>query len=321
VARRKAKEINISLAIKGISESLLKINGGKSYAHRPGSRRTKSAFPNKKGQISEGGIVLDNNEFQELVLEQLKSLGQGQKSLEQGQKSLTAQVANIDNRLSNVEQGQKALTAQVASIDNRLGNVEQGQKLLEQGQIVLVAQVASIDNRLSNVEQGQKALTAQVASIDNRLGNVEQGQKLLEQGQIALATQVASIDNRLGNVEQGQKTLATRIDNLEQDQQIIIKTLHKHSAQFDNLEKSQQETNQRLAQLENNVENQLGDKVRVLFDAHSLYLDYFESLKDGQARIEKSVSFISTQQINYENKLRDYDREIRLIRSEKKKQS
>jgi hypothetical protein len=66
------------------------------------------------------------------------------------------------------------------------------------------------------------------------------------------------------------------------------------------------------------IENQIGDKVRTLFDAHSLYLDYFESLKDGQARIEQILSSLSRQEINYEYKLSDYDRELRLIRSEKK---
>lgn len=91
------------------------------------------------------------------------------------------------------------------------------------------------------------------------------------------------------------------------------------TSKVENIEKSQQETNQRTAQLENKIENQIGDKVRALFDAHTLYLDYFESLKDGQARIEQTVSSISRQQINYEYKLSDYDRELRLIRSEKKK--
>ncbi|MFZ5753793.1 MAG: hypothetical protein ACOY3J_06090 [Bacillota bacterium] len=66
------------------------------------------------------------------------------------------------------------------------------------------------------------------------------------------------------------------------------------------------------------IENELLDKVRVLFDANSLQMDYFESLKDGQARIEQQVSSISRRLLDYDYKIDTYERELRLIRAEKK---
>ena len=114
-----------------------------------------------------------------------------------------------------------------------------------------------------------KSLTTQVTSIDNRLGNVEQGQKSLEQGQKSL--------------EQSQKSLATRIDNLEQDQQLIIKTLQKHSVQLEDLQKAQ-------TRLETRMENEVIEKIHGLYEDRKVQHEVNSRVLAALERIESKIT-------------------------------
>lgn len=73
-----------------------------------------------------------------------------------------------------------------------------------------------------------------------------------------------------------------------------------------------------LTKLETRMENEVIDKIRALFDDRSVNQDYFASIKDSLARIEDRVDFLARQNVEHLSKLQEHDRELRLLRAEKK---
>ncbi|TEB06161.1 hypothetical protein Psch_03205 [Pelotomaculum schinkii] len=82
---------------------------------------------------------MDNEQFQRLVLEQLKALTDGQKGLEQSVKSLEQGQKGLDQSVKSLEQGQKAL--------------EQGQAEIKNELKYIWADIKKIDSRLSTQEE------------------------------------------------------------------------------------------------------------------------------------------------------------------------
>lgn len=82
-------------------------------------------------------MVVDKEKFQEMVLQQLQILTEGQQKLTDGQSQLADGQQQLSNRLDLVEEGQ-------VRIENRLGLVERGQVRLEK--------------RIESVENGQVKL-------------------------------------------------------------------------------------------------------------------------------------------------------------------
>jgi hypothetical protein len=146
-----------------------------------------------------------------------------------------------------------------------------------------------LDNVLKQILDELKSL---------RLGQEAQGQRLerLEQGQEALI-------RRVGNLEQGQEALISRVGNLEQGQEALI-------SRVGNLEQGQR-------RLELRLEHEVVEKVKVLFDAHSLHLDYFESIRDSQARMEELLNMTFDQVVELDDKQKSQERELRLLRARK----
>jgi len=101
------------------------------------------------------------------------------------------------------------------------------------------------------------------------------------------------------------------LKELLESQQVIIKVLQQHSVQLEDLQKGQ-------TRLETRVENEVIDKIRDLFDDRSMNQDYFASMKGSLARIEDRAEFLARQNIEHLNKLQNHDRELRLLRTEKK---
>lgn len=66
------------------------------------------------------------------------------------------------------------------------------------------------------------------------------------------------------------------------------------------------------------MENELTEKVRALFDARAVSLDYFASIKNTLARIENNQDSFRNMLYNLEGKQREQDRELRLLRVEQK---
>jgi predicted nucleic acid-binding Zn-ribbon protein len=104
----------------------------------------------------------------------------------------------------------------------------------------------------------------------------------------ALNQYVGNMDQRIGNVEQ-------RIGGLEQ---------------------GQEELAGRMERMEALIENEIIDKIRALFDARAVHMDYFVSIRNSVARIEERVEHLARRQVETFIKLEEHDREIRLLRLE-----
>jgi chromosome segregation ATPase len=121
--------------------------------------------------------------------------------------------------------------------------------------------------------------------------------------------------------EKFQELVLLQLAQLQKSIQSIESNTQKNTQSIDMVAQETMSLQNGLTEVKTSVvrmENELIDKVRVLFDANSLQMDYFESLKDGQARIEQQVSSISRRLLDYDYKIDTYERELRLIRAEKK---
>lgn len=96
----------------------------------------------------------------------------------------------------------------------------------------------------------------------------------------------------------------TRVDSLE--------------AKIDSLAASMAEFHASQLRMETLMENEIIPKIRVLFDAHSLYMDYFAGIRESQARLENSLESLTRRIVDLNIDLRDHEREIRLLRIERK---
>lgn len=116
-----------------------------------------------------------------------------------------------------------------------------------------------------------------------------------------ILTELQSLNQRVGGLEQC-------IGNLEHGQQQL-----KQEFKADI-----QKVESKVDKLELRMENEVIDKIRALFDDRSMNHDYFASIKDSLARIEDRVDFLARQNIEHLENLRKYDRELRLLRAERK---
>ena len=90
--------------------------------------------------------------------------------------------------------------------------------------------------------------------------------------------------------------------------------------QLQGLAEGQQKLESKVDKLETRMENEVIDKIRALFDDRSMSQDYFASIKDSLTRIEDRVEFLGRRNIDTDSKLREHDRELRLLRVEKNNQ-
>ncbi len=160
----------------------------------------------------------------------------------------------------------------------------------------ILEKLTNIDSRLSNLEKGQEVLHADVSGL-------QEGQARLEKGQEALRADVTGL-------QQGQDALRADVTGLQQGQDAQGQELKALRSDVARLEKGQQ-------RLEVRLEHEVIEKVKVLFDAHSLYLDFFESIKDSQARTEESLELVYRRLIELDNRQISQERELRLLRVRK----
>ncbi len=106
------------------------------------------------------------------------------------------------------------------------------------------------------------------------------------------------------DVKAGQVRLENRVDNIDSK-------IEKLETRFDGVDS-------KIEKLELRIENEVIEKVRALYDARSVNLDYFESIRDSLARIEENTDSLRRRTSNHEFKLLEHDREIRLLRMELK---
>lgn len=134
--------------------------------------------------------------------------------------------------------------------------------------------------------------------------------KELRQGQEALRADVTGLQEGQARLEKGQEALRADVTGLQQGQEAQGQELKALCSDVARLDQGQQ-------QLELRLEHEVIEKVKVLFDAHSLYLDFFESIKDSQARIEESLELVYRRLIELDNRQSSQERELRLLRAKK----
>lgn len=112
-----------------------------------------------------------------------------------------------------------------------------------------------------------------------------------------------TMETRMDSLEKGQKSLQQDVQGLHQDVQ--------------GLQQVVQGLQQGQLRVESRIENEVIEKIRALFDERSVQMDYFASIRNSLARIEDRVEFLARQNIEHLEKMREHDREIRLLRSER----
>jgi len=125
-----------------------------------------------------------------------------------------------------------------------------------------------------------------------------------EEFQTLVLQQLQSLNEGQKSLTEGQSRIENRMNSLE--------------SKVDNIEGLMDKFESKVDKLELHIENEVIEKVRALFDDRSINQDYYASIKDSVARIEDRVEFLARQNIEHMDKLQKHDRELRLLRTEKK---
>ncbi|AZK59170.1 hypothetical protein [Candidatus Desulforudis audaxviator] len=83
------------------------------------------------------------------------------------------------------------------------------------------------------------------------------------------------------------------------------------------LQAGQEALQNRLVALGVRLENEVFEKIRALFDARQVHLDYFESLRDALSRVEENLDHLIRRERQQDIRLDEHEREIRLLRLRK----
>ncbi|KUK41671.1 MAG: Uncharacterized protein XD69_0280 [Clostridia bacterium 62_21] len=101
--------------------------------------------------------------------------------------------------------------------------------------------------------------------MEETLRRILDGLKELQQGQEALRKDVAGLQQGQARLEEGFESLRTDVSNLQQGQQALQK---------------------QVTRLELRLESEAFDKIKALFDARQVHLDYFAEIRAALARLE-----------------------------------
>ncbi|MBS3976473.1 MAG: hypothetical protein KGZ75_07070 [Syntrophomonadaceae bacterium] len=102
---------------------------------------------------------MDNEKFQELVLQQLTSLTEGQARLLERQSTLEEGQARLLERQSSLEEGQARLLEKQSSLEEGQARLFEKQSSLEEGQARLSEGQVRIEKRLNAVYEQTAMLT------------------------------------------------------------------------------------------------------------------------------------------------------------------
>ncbi|HZJ84806.1 MAG TPA: hypothetical protein VFD02_04530 [Syntrophomonadaceae bacterium] len=120
--------------------------------------------------------------------------------------------------------------------------------------------------------------------MDERLGNMDGRFDKIDE-------RLGNMDGRMEGFEAGQGVLVNQVMQLTEDVQAV-----------------------RQSQV--GMENEFTEKIRALFDAREVSLDYFASIKSELVRIAESQETIRRTFYRLESKQDEQEREIRLLRLE-----
>lgn len=101
-------------------------------------------------------------------------------------------------------------------------------------------------------------------------------------------------------------------------QKLVLQQFEKVFEKLGSMENRLEAVERGQLRLETRMENEVIEKIRALFDDRSINQDYFASIKDSLARVEDRVEFLARQNIEHLDKLQKHDRELRLLRAERK---
>ena len=119
---------------------------------------------------------------------------------------------------------------------------------------------------------------------------------------------------RLERVEKNQEAQGRRLERLEKGQEALQKGQEALQKGQDELRQGQQDLQNQVTKLEVRMENEVIEKIRALFDARQVHLDYFESLRDALTRVEENIDHLIRRERQQDMRLDEHDREIRLLR-------
>ncbi len=126
-----------------------------------------------------------------------------------------------------------------------------------------------------------------------------------------------TMETRMDSLEKGQELLQQDVHGLHQGVQSLQQDVQELQQDVQGLQQDVQELQQGQLRIESRMENEIIEKIRALFDDRSVQMDYFASIRNSLARIEDRVEFLARQNIEHLDKMREHDREIRLLRSER----
>lgn len=129
-------------------------------------------------------------------------------------------------------------------------------------------------------------LADNVTSLDSKVGTLTDNMANLDSRVDTLTDNVASLDSKVGTLTNDMAVLTSKVNNIDTNQV--------------------------------RLETEITEKIRALFDARQVSLDYFASIKNTLARIEASQESFRHMLYNVESKQREHDRELRLLRIEQK---
>ena len=120
---------------------------------------------------------MDNEKFQELVLEQFQAIAGELKALTQGQRSLENGQRSLENGQKSLEKGQRSLENGQKSLGNGQRSLENGQKHLTDRLTRIETVVARIENdhgaKLAALLDGYYQNTKILADHTERLDRIE----------------------------------------------------------------------------------------------------------------------------------------------------
>ncbi|MDD4666005.1 MAG: hypothetical protein PHC81_05665 [Clostridia bacterium] len=108
---------------------------------------------------------MENTQFQELVLQQLKMLITGQANLEQRLTNLEQGFTKLEQRQANLEEGFAKLEQRQANLEQGFIKLEQRQANLEEGFIKLEQRQANLEDRQARLEENQGQLAKKLDVI------------------------------------------------------------------------------------------------------------------------------------------------------------
>ena len=112
-----------------------------------------------------GGAAMDNQEFQRIVLEELKGIREGQKSLELRQRNLEEGQKSLELRQKNLEEGQESLKSRQMTLEleqqqliEKIDSMEKTVNVIYEQTIFLTESKQEMDEKMDKIIENHKSM-------------------------------------------------------------------------------------------------------------------------------------------------------------------